>query len=76
MIGNSTFHRHCPVLPLRASERHGDHKVSNAIDRPTLLQMTLPIVLKAPLPTAIQRSDYPDQARRAAIISPRSQRPR
>ena len=74
MIGagaSAAIVRSCRCVPRNATES----PVSNATDGPTLLQMTLPIVLKAPLPTAIQRSDYPDQARRAAIISPRSQRP-
>ena len=70
MIGNGSLRRHRPVLPLRASARHGDPLVANATDGPTLLQMTLPIALKAPLPTAILRSYHADQTGRAAIISP------
>ena len=74
MIGadaSAAIVRSCRCVPRHATEI----PVTNATDGPTLLQMTLPIVLKAPLPTAILRSDYPDQARRAAIISPRSERP-
>jgi hypothetical protein len=75
MIGNGTFHRHRPVLPQRASARHGDPGLQRNRLPKTALQMTLPIVSKPPLPIAIQRSYHADQAGRAAITSPGSERP-
>ena len=75
VITTSSFHRHRPVLPLRASERQQDPLSPTQADDPTLTQMTLPIVLKAPLPTATLAVVPRRPAGRAAIISPRSERP-
>jgi hypothetical protein len=49
--------------------------VTNGADDPTLLQMTLPIVLKVPLPTAILAVVPRRPAGPSRVISPRSERP-
>ncbi len=72
MIGNASFRRHRPVW--RASARHADRRSPTQLAAPTLLQMTLPIVSKLPLPAAIPRSYHAGQAGRATIISPGSER--
>lgn len=75
MIDNVSLRHHRPVLPLRAPARHGDPLSPTQPLAQTLPQMTLPIVLKVPLPTAIQRSNNADHPGRTAIISPGSERP-
>jgi hypothetical protein len=74
MIGSVYFSRHRQVLSLRAPARHGAPRLPTQPTAPTLLQMTLPMVLKAALPTAILRSHNEGCAGRPAIISPGSDR--
>ena len=59
MIRTVCFRRNRSVLLSRASLRRGDLLPPTQPTAPALLQMTLPIVLKAPLATAILRSHQP-----------------